>query len=307
MLVSSLGSNHTIGAGRSKKWPGRAGRRAKSHAAGGDGKVSRKALSDASLSRTLRAISRPALASRTAAGRRGPPGWTHVEGTPIFLKRSHLPWIAGFVALAAIGAAILLHFVPKADWTGLIEEWVDASGFIGVLVFAAIYIVATLALLPSAPINIAAGALYGLAWGVGVVMASSLAAALIAFLIARHLLSDRIRRHYTRKGTPAAIDRALRSEGWRAVALLRLSPVVPFAAKNYLFGVSRVHVRDYLIGTALGKLPGTIILTALGTTGRAAMDLSGTARWSLLGAGVAATVGVTWLVGRAARRRLGLT
>jgi hypothetical protein len=62
--------------------------------------------------------------------------------------------------------------------------------------------------------------------------------------------------------------------------------VVPFAAKNYLFGVSRVHVRDYLIGTALGKLPGTIILTALGTTGRAAMDLSGTARWSLLGAGV---------------------
>jgi uncharacterized membrane protein YdjX (TVP38/TMEM64 family) len=99
----------------------------------------------------------------------------------------------------------------------------------------------------------------------------------------------------------------LRSEGWRAVALLRLSPVIPFAVKSYLFGVSRVRMRDYVIGTFLGKLPGTIVLTSLGTTGRAAMDLSGRARWSLIAAGIAATLAVSWLVGRAARRRLGLT
>ena len=120
-------------------------------------------------------------------------------------------------------------------------------------------------------------------------------------------MCERIKAHYTKSGTPAAIDKALRSEGWKAVALLRLSPVVPFAVKNYLFGVSRVHMRDYLIGTFIGKLPGTIILTALGTTGRAAMDLTGPARWGLLGGGIAATVLVSWLVGRTARRHLGLT
>src|SRR5207237_6203013 len=116
-------------------------------------------------------------------------------------------------------------------------------------------------------------------------MTASMIAALVAFLVARHLLHERIKRHYTHRGTPAAIDRALRSEGWRAVALLRLSPVMPFAVKNYLFGVSRVRIRDYAIGTFLGKLPGALVFTALGTTGRAAMDLPPGERWGLLAAG----------------------
>ena len=224
-------------------------------------------------------------------------------------KRKRIPWgwIAAAVAVAALAALVVWYLAPKADWTGLVEEWVEDSGAFGVVVFAAIYVAATLLLLPSAVLNIAAGALFGLAWGVGAVMAGAMLAAFIAFEIARHLLGERIKAHYTRSGTPAAIDKALRSEGWKAVALLRLSPVVPFAVKNYLFGVSRVHMRDYLIGTFLGKLPGAVVLTALGTTGRAAMDLSGPARWSLLAGGIAATVLVSWLIGRTARRRLGLT
>jgi uncharacterized membrane protein YdjX (TVP38/TMEM64 family) len=224
-------------------------------------------------------------------------------------KPERIPWgwVAAAVVLAAIGAFAVWHLAPKADWTALIEEWVDRSGAFGVVVFACVYVVATLLLLPSAVLNIAAGALFGLAWGLGAVMAGSMIAAFIAFEIARHLLRERIKAHYTRKGTPAAIDKALRSEGWKAVALLRLSPVVPFAVKNYLFGVSRVHMRDYLIGTFLGKLPGAIVLTALGATGRAAMDFSGPARWGLIAGGIAATVLVSWLVGRTARRRLGLT
>lgn len=220
------------------------------------------------------------------------------------------PWVrlalGGALIAAMVGLAIYF-LAPAADWEGLVEEWVEGSGIFGVLVFAAIFIVATLLLLPAAVLNIAAGALFGLAWGVGVVMASSMAGALLAFLIARYLLRERITRHYTRSGKPAAIDNALRSEGWKAVALLRLSPIVPFAVKNYLFGVSRVRMRDYLIGTFLGKLPGAIILTALGTTGRAAMDLKGPARWALLAAGIAATLLVSWLIGRSAKRRLGLT
>jgi uncharacterized membrane protein YdjX (TVP38/TMEM64 family) len=222
-------------------------------------------------------------------------------------KRIPWGWIAAAVALAAIAAVVVWRLAPMADWTGLLEEWVDRSGAFGVLVFIGIYVVVTLLLLPSAVLNIAAGALFGMAWGLGAVMTASMVAALAAFEIARHLLQERIKAHYTKKGTPAAIDRALRSEGWKAVALLRLSPVVPFAVKNYLFGVSRVRMRDYLIGTFLGKLPGAIVLTALGTTGRAAMDLPGWERWGLIALGVAATVLVSWLIGRTARRRLGLT
>jgi uncharacterized membrane protein YdjX (TVP38/TMEM64 family) len=222
-------------------------------------------------------------------------------------KRIPWGWIAAAVTLVALAALAVWYFAPKADWEGLIEEWVAESGAFGVVVFAGIYVVATVLLLPSAVLNIAAGALFGLAWGLGAVMAASMLAAFIAFEVARHLLRDRIKAHYTKTGTPAAIDKALRSEGWKAVALLRLSPVVPFAVKNYLFGVSRVRMRDYLIGTFLGKLPGAIVLTLLGTTGRAALDLEGPARWGLIATGIGATVLVSWLIGRTARRRLGLT
>jgi uncharacterized membrane protein YdjX (TVP38/TMEM64 family) len=224
------------------------------------------------------------------------------------IKRLPWRWIAlAVLAAAAIGFAYH-ELEPMADWTGLVEEWIDRSGALGVLVFIAIYVVATLALLPvSAVLNVIAGAMFGFGWGFTAVNIASMIAALIAFEIARHLLRERIKRHYTHKGTPAAIDRALRSEGWRAVTLLRLSPVIPFAVKNYLFGVSRVRLRDYLVGTFLGKLPGAFIFTALGTTGRAAMDLPPQERWALIAFGLGATFLVTWLVGRTARRRLGLT
>jgi uncharacterized membrane protein YdjX (TVP38/TMEM64 family) len=224
-----------------------------------------------------------------------------------FLRRLPWRWIA-LAALAAVAAGVLYAWLePMADWTGLVEEWIDQSGALGMLVFVLIYIAATLVLLPAAVLTVIAGVMFGFGWGLFAVMVASMGAAIFAFEIARHLLHDRIKRHYTRTGTPAAIDRALRSEGWRAVTLLRLSPIVPFAVKNYLFGVSRVRMRDYLIGTFLGKLPGAIILTALGTTGRAAMDLPPEERWGLIAGGIAATLVVTWLIGRTARRHLGLT
>lgn len=215
-------------------------------------------------------------------------------------------WIVPAVALVAVGAGAAFLLGPRADWTALVEDWLADKGAFAVVAFVAVYVVATLLLLPSSVLNVIAGALFGMAWGVGAVMAGAMSAALLAFLLARHLLCERIKRHYTRKGTPAAIDRALRAEGWKAVALLRLSPVIPFAVKNYLFGVSRVGLRDYLVGTLIGKIPGALVFTALGATGRAAWEMPEGERWALIAAGLAATAAVTWLIGRTVRRRLGM-
>ncbi len=43
------------------------------------------------------------------------------------------------------------------------------------------------------------------------------------------------------------------------VLLLRLSPLLPFALSNYLYGMTKVNLLEYLAGTAIGFAPGIYI------------------------------------------------
>jgi uncharacterized membrane protein YdjX (TVP38/TMEM64 family) len=62
-----------------------------------------------------------------------------------------------------------------------------------------------------------------------------------------------------------AIDKAIHSEGLKLVLLLRLCPVLPFNALNYMLGITSVKARDYIIGM-VGMLPGTLVYVFIGTT-----------------------------------------
>lgn len=54
----------------------------------------------------------------------------------------------------------------------------------------------------------------------------------------------------------AAIDAAIGRDGFRVVALLRLSPLLPLAASNYLYGLTSVDLGSYVLASWLGMLPG---------------------------------------------------
>jgi len=49
------------------------------------------------------------------------------------------------------------------------------------------------------------------------------------------------------------------------VFLLRLCPIAPFTVLNYLFGITSIKVRDFMLG-GFGMLPGAIVYVLLGTT-----------------------------------------
>lgn len=211
------------------------------------------------------------------------------------------------VAVVVLAVALAARYLPLGEWFDVVEDWVEATGDAGVAAFSAAYAVASLLMFPAGLMTIAAGALFGFAWGFIAVTAASTVGAIAAFMIARHLLKERVTGYFRRNGRLDAMDKALRKEGWRAVALLRLSPLVPFTVKSYLFGVSRVRFRDYVIGTIVGKLPGSVVLTALGASGRTALGTAGPLKWVMLALGIGATVLATWLIGRAATRRLAAT
>ena len=97
-----------------------------------------------------------------------------------------------------------------------------------------------------------------------------------------------------------AVNRALPKEGWKVVALARLSPLVPFGFQNYLFGLTKVHLHDYLLATSLAILPGTVVYAFIGATGRSLIGGASTLEWSLLGLGLVATVLLSVLIGHIA-------
>jgi uncharacterized membrane protein YdjX (TVP38/TMEM64 family) len=195
------------------------------------------------------------------------------------------------------------------EWVLGLEHKVARMGVLGGVVFALIYVAAAMLFVPGSVLTIAAGVVFGLGWGTLVVSVASTATAAAAFLIARYVARARVEELARRHEKFGAIDRAIREKGWKVVALLRLSPVVPFSLSNYLYGLTAVGFWPYLLASWVAMLPGTVLYVSLGAAGRAAAGAGkGEGRspweWALLAAGLVATVVVTVLLSRAARREL---
>lgn len=201
-------------------------------------------------------------------------------------------------SMAALFA--LSWLFPVQDWVQAFSAWIGGLGAWGVLIYVAAYAGALVVLLPAAPFTIGAGLIYGL-WGFPVALFSATLGASLAFLVSRHLVRGRVARLIAGRPSLRAIDRAVGEEGWRVVALLRLSPLVPFNLQNYACGVSSIGFWPYVAATGAGIAPGCLLYVYLGVAGRAASGELGPVRWALLGLGLAATVAVTLLVGRRAR------
>ena len=212
-------------------------------------------------------------------------------------------------AVTALAFLILGGKVFATSLTGF-AAWVQGLGAWGPVAFVAGYVVACVAFVPGAVLTLAAGAIFGLARGVLYVFTGAVLGSSAAFLIARYLARDAVEKRIAGNPKFAAIDQAIEREGLKIVLLLRLSPIFPFNLLNYGLGLTRVSFRDYLLG-AIGMLPGTLLYvysgTALGSLAEIASGArpqGGGAGKALLVAGLLATIAVTILITRSARRAL---
>lgn len=210
-------------------------------------------------------------------------------------------------ALAIVGLLALGRVLPVDRAVDALRTWAVERGAAGLLGFAAAYVALALLFVPGAALTLVAGATYGFVRGAIVVSLASVTADAVAFLVARYAARHRVERLARRYPTFGAVDRAVAEGGWRVVALLRLSPAIPYSASNYLYGLTGISFWPYLIASWIFTLPGTFLYVYLGFLGaEAAGDRSrSTAEWVLLGVGLAATVAVTLYITRVARRALG--
>jgi uncharacterized membrane protein YdjX (TVP38/TMEM64 family) len=218
-----------------------------------------------------------------------------------------LKWL--IIALIVTVLLITAKYLGITDYinNGLKEaiEWVDSLGTIGMVVFIGIYVLATVFLISGAILTLGAGTIFGIVKGSILVSFASTLAATVAFLIGRYFARGWVAKQIENQPKFKAIDAATRQEGWKIVGLTRLSPIFPFVFLNYAFSVTQVSLKDYVLASWIGMMPGTVMYVYLGSIGKAATGGNKTpGEWILFIIGLIATIAVTVYVTKIAKKAL---
>jgi uncharacterized membrane protein YdjX (TVP38/TMEM64 family) len=177
--------------------------------------------------------------------------------------------LAGLVVLAAVGFyALGLHRYLCWDYLRNNRDFllgqVREHLVLALLLFFLGYVAVTALSLPAATVmSLAAGALFGLWTGVGVVSLAATLGATLAFLLSRYLLRDWVTRHFGARLEP--LNRGVDRDGAAYLFTLRLVPVFPFFLVNLGMGLTRLPVRTFFWVSLLGMLPATVVYVNAGT------------------------------------------
>lgn len=215
------------------------------------------------------------------------------------------------IAVGLVAAVALFTLARQVGaYVPQFAAWVNGLGVWGPLVFIVGYAAAVVAFVPGSVLTLAAGAIFGLGAGVLYVFVAAVLGSSAAFLVSRYLARGVVEQRLAGNARFAAIDRAVGAQGRRIVFLLRLSPAFPFTLLNYALGLTRVRFVDYVLAS-VGMLPGTLLYVYYGKlagdvaalAGGAAVE-KGAGYYAVLALGLAATIAVTAVVTRTARKAL---
>lgn len=173
-------------------------------------------------------------------------------------------WI--FVLLAIAGLYGLIQFTPLQEilspkkLTSLLRELGGIGPFalMGLMTLAVV-----VSPIPSLPIDLAAGAVYGPFWGAVYVLIGAELGAIISFLIGRALGRDVLSRWLKRDMTFCEQCSDHHLLGLMVVA--RLVPIFSFDIVSYGAGLTKMSLKAFALATFLGMIPPTFALTYLGS------------------------------------------
>jgi uncharacterized membrane protein YdjX (TVP38/TMEM64 family) len=159
-----------------------------------------------------------------------------------------------------VAAILLLRFTPIKNYltAEALGRFLESAGFWAPLIFILIYTAGVCLFLPGTLLTGLGAAIFGAYWGFVYVWFGAMAGASAAFFIGRtlgrefasSLIADKLKKY----------DDGIERNGFATVLYLRLV-YFPFTPMNFGMGLTKVHFRDYFIGTGLGIIVGTFIFT----------------------------------------------
>jgi phospholipase D1/2 len=221
------------------------------------------------------------------------------------VKRAVMTWRKVLAVSAfALGVALLWRFTPLASLANAeaVARWAADFGsrWWAGPALALAYTPACLIVFPRALLTVAAVLAFGPWIGFTCAVTGNLLAAILTYLAGRAFRRDTVRALAGTRLNP--LSHAFRKRGLLAITALRLVPAAPFAVENVVAGAIHISVRDYLLGTFFGMLPGELASTVFGTQLHSALLESSSVNYWLVAGVVIVLAAGAFLVHRVLRR-----
>ena len=187
--------------------------------------------------------------------------------------------VAGVLLVLASAAWFYFSRCDALDRDSLVGLLRD-SGPWALLVYAALYIVASPVPFVAPVLDVAAGLAFGLVPATLATLVVATLSAFVPFTLARRLGREWVEAKLRGRKLDAAYQRSGGQGGFLFVFLMRLAPVLPWEIQNYVAGLSKVSATTFALATVLGIIPGTTSLVWLGA---AASDLGSWQFFAALG------------------------
>jgi uncharacterized membrane protein YdjX (TVP38/TMEM64 family) len=198
---------------------------------------------------------------------KAPPPQGVSSSSPISLR---FRLILGVFVFLLISVFYLTGLYKHFSWEGLKEgrdrwrSFVDQHQWWSACLFLLISITLMSISLPvGSALSLSAGALFDFWLGTGLIIVASAFGSLFAFLAARYLFRDIVRRWFGR--WLGIVDRGIERDGALYLFMLRLSPVVPFFAVNPVMGLTKIRTGTFFWVSQIGMLPSCFLYVFAGT------------------------------------------
>lgn len=216
-----------------------------------------------------------------------------------------------FALLVALLAAAVWYFrfteAGRQITPESVLDWIESyPPVLARALYVLVYIAGTVLFIPGTALSFAGAVLFGAYQGTLYTWLGAVIGSTLAFLVSRSLGREYVESLFG--GRFAAFDARLRENGFWGLLTLRLIPLFPFTAINFGSGLTGIRLRDYVLATAIGILPGTFVYQFLfAKLGRRALveglgwqDLADGEIWLALGLFAVFIVVGRWLSRRVA-------
>jgi len=183
------------------------------------------------------------------------------------MKWQKLQKIMFIVFLILVIVSIILYkiFGENLDITQ-VNNQLKSFGIWAPIIFIVIYTFGTI-FIPSTPFMAIAGIFFDFTYGLIYTIIGGLLSSIVVFAFARKTGQDSVEKLLKNKyaGYLTKYDARLKEGGIFSLIILRIMPIMPFNVLNILMGISKIEIRNYVIGTVLGLIPSNVVTVYFGS------------------------------------------